>query len=249
MVRHDLNKVLDLPPLREDIFLLPPVKIVLDEETEFVHSNIDALLNLSIAMGQPLSQGDSPDKFLRLIGAAILENVSLIGHPDFQPLFSKFAEIRKKTGLAKLPYVIDLIREKTDDCIIPVVAFGYHREFMQGLKTAFPDFSYVVGGMSSKKRKDEVTRFQNGETPGFLGNIDAAGEAITLTRASLAIFGEMDWRGTQMVQARKRIHRISQTQSCQILFACAARSFDAYVAEQAFEKMRNMKETLDLGYN
>lgn len=249
MVRHDPDKVLDLPPLREDIFLLPPVKIVLDEEQEFVHANIDALLNLSVAMGQPLGKEDSPDKFLRLIGSAILENVSLIGHPDFQPLFSKFAEIRKKTGLAKLPYVIDLINEKTDDCIIPVVAFGYHREFMEGLRKAFPDFSYVVGGMSAKKRKDEVTRFQAGETSGFLGNIDAAGEAITLTRASLAIFGEMDWRGTQMVQARKRIHRISQTQACQVLYACAARSFDAYVAEQAFEKMRNMKETLDLGFN
>lgn len=246
MVRHDPEEVLDLPPLREEIFLLPPVKIVLSEEEAFVHDNIDALLNLAAASGSNLSTDSTTEQFLRLIGDAIIDNVSLIGKPEFQPLFSKFAEIRKQTGVAKVPDAVSFIKDISDDLNTPVVVFGYHREVMEELKKAFPDSAMVVGGMSSKDRSAQVDMFQEGRVNVFLGNIDAAGEAITLTRSQLLVCVEPDWRGTAMIQMRKRIHRITQNQPCSCYYLASANSFDAYVADKGFSKMANIKETLDL---
>jgi SNF2 family DNA or RNA helicase len=114
------------------------------------------------------------------------------------------------------------------------------------LKKAFPSAAYIIGGMTAKARDAEVDKFETGETNTIIGNIDAAGESITLTRSRLLAFAEMDWRGTQMIQARKRIHRITQSRECSGFYLASANSFDALVAESAFEKMENIKETLDI---
>lgn len=247
MVRHDADQVLDLPPLREELFLLPPVKIVLDREEEFVHDNIGALLGLASASGRKdLNEDSSSDDFLRLIGEAILDNVPLIGKPDFAPLFSKFSLIRKATGLAKVPYIVDFVNEVSDDLYRPIVVFAYHREVMDELRKNFPESSIVMGGLSATKRGLAIAAFQAGETNPFLGNIDAAGEAVTLTAADLLVFAELDWRGTAMLQARKRIHRISQTKPCSVYYLASAKSFDALVADNAFDKMYNIQETMEL---
>ena len=246
MVRHDATEVLDLPPLREDMFLLPPVKIAIDEEEGFVSENIETLLQFAAASGHhEITAKSAPEDFLRMIGEAIIDNVSLIGKPEFVALFSKFSEIRKKTGVAKVPDIIDFIRTTTDDLNRPVVVFGYHREVLLTLAEEFPGCALVIGGLSSKKRDEEVDRFQNGETNIFLGNWDAAGEAVTLTRSSYFVAAELDWRGTAMIQGRKRIHRITQEHPCNVIYLVSAKSFDSIVAKKGFSKMRTISRTLD----
>lgn len=242
MVRHD-NPV-DLPPFREQVFLLPPVKIILGEEEQFVQENLDALLNLGKRLGKQLTEESSTEEFLRVLGEGYIEHAHLIGEPEFKVMFSKFALVREQTGLAKVPGVVEFIKDKTDDGEIPLVCFGYHRSVMEALIEKFPGCSYVVGGMPSKRRQDMVDRFQDGETNYFFGNVDAAGEAITLTRANLGCFAEMDWRGTAIIQARKRIHRIGQMKPVTMYYLCAAKSFDHYVSDTAVDKMKNIYETL-----
>lgn len=244
MIRHNPDDVIDLPPLREDIFLLPPVTIVLTQEETFVHDNMDALMGLAAANGTPLSADATPDAFLKVIGEVSLNNMSLAGKPEFKPLFSKFALIREQTGIAKVPYVVDFVRNITDDLSEPVVIFGYHRSVMEQLKEEFEDAAMVIGGMKPSVRDLQVDLFQDGKTNVFLGNIDAAGEAITLTRANILVFAEWDWRGTSMIQARKRIHRITQDRPCTVYYTASAKSFDSLVADSALQKMENIKETL-----
>lgn len=245
MVRHNPDEVLNLPPLREEIFLLPPVKVILTEEENFVHDNIDALLNLAKRTGDTeIGPNSSAEAFLRLIGEVSVNNMSIVGEPDFKPLFSKFALIREQTGIAKVPYVAQFVRDITDDLSLPIVVFAYHRSVMELLREEFPESAYIIGGMKAEARNDQVDLFQEGKVNVFLGNIDAAGEAITLTRASLLVFAEWDWRGTAMIQARKRIHRISQDQPCTVYYTASAKSFDSLVADSALEKMENIKQTL-----
>jgi hypothetical protein len=59
-------------------------------------------------------------------------------------------------------------------------------------------------------RETEVERFQAGEVRVFLGGVTAAGEGITLHRASTVLQTEMDWRPGIMEQADDRAHRMGQ---------------------------------------
>ena len=197
-------------------------------------------------MGKTVSEETSPEEFMRIIGEAVIENVKIIGDPVMQVVFTQFAKVREATGLAKVPHIIDYVKLKSDDGAIPVVVYGYHKKVMAALHEAFNDWSFVVGGMTAKRRAEEVRRFQEGETPGFLGNYDAAGESITLTRSNYLIAAELDWRGTQTLQVFKRIKRFTQTRKSYADILCSAKSFDALMAERCLEKIRNIELTLDM---
>jgi len=244
MVRH--TDAIDLPPQYPRLFLLPPVEIVISQEKEFIQENLESLIKLGRYMGKTVSEETSPEEFMRIIGEAVIENVKIIGDPVMQVVFTQFAKVREATGLAKVPHIIDYVKLKSDDGAIPVVVYGYHKKVMAALHEAFNDWSFVVGGMTAKRRAEEVRRFQEGETPGFLGNYDAAGESITLTRSNYLIAAELDWRGTQTLQVFKRIKRFTQTRKSYADILCSAKSFDALMAERCLEKIRNIELTLDM---
>ena len=247
MVRHP-EEVLKLPPHLVDMYLLPPVKIELEENEQFVRDNIDALIGLSKDVGMKLSPEAKSDEFLKVVGEAVINNLSLIGKPEYAILFEKFAEIREKTGLAKVPHVVDYIRDKTDDGAEPLVCFGYHRSVLKALHAEFSDQSVlIIGGMSSKKRFELNSAFQNGEVQFLFGNIDSAGEALDMTRTNQMTFAEMDWRATQLHQAMRRIKRLTQeAPMCFMRYLISAYSFDYVVSKTAFQKFDNIERTLEL---
>jgi len=244
MVRHKVSEVLpDLPPLTENVFLLPEVQVILDEEDNFLEENMDALRMLSKETGKTAT---TRTEWLLLLGETLIENSKLIGKPEYMPMFSMFAILRKMTALAKLPSVIDFLKDKTDDGQIPTVVFAYHRDVLDKLREAFPDHAYVMGGMKASARTDMCKMFQEGKVNWFFGNIHAAGEGVTLTRSSYLCFAEMDWQGTALIQARKRIHRITQNQPCFVDYLCANKSFDAIIYDTAVRKMKYIADTMEL---
>lgn len=243
MVRHDPKKILNLTPFRQELFLLPPVKLA-SQENDFLRDNMKAILSL---LGDDAPPPDAnPDRFFRAIGEAISANADLIGDPEFTPLFQNMATLRKETGIAKIPHIAEFIKMISDDLLIPTVVFGYHREVLKGLKEIFPKSSLVFGGMSTKKRDDEVVKFQEGENNLFLGNIDSASESITLTRSALVVVAEPDWRATALTQAIRRVYRITQTQDCVAYFLAAAKSMDAILTESSFERLEDFAETFSI---
>lgn len=246
MIRHDAEAVLQLPPQERHFFILPPVDFVLKAEDEFLQDNMDALIELGGMLGHTVDAQSTREVFMRIVGEAIIENVVKLGDPKFSAMFTQFASIRKQTGVAKLPHIIDYVKMKSDDGTIPACVYGYHRDVMEGLKEAFPDSAFVIGGMSASVRNEEVKRFQDGDVNIFLGNLDAAGENITLTRSNYMVVAELDWRGTQLKQVFMRIRRYTQKRSSRVDILCAAHSFDSLLAENAFTKIRNIDKTLDV---
>lgn len=249
MIRHKPEEVLDLPPMREEIYLLPPIESVRAADKQFIDDNLDALLSFSHSAGAGLTKDSKPEEFIKLLGESLYDDIKLIGAPKFAAMLTQYSKLRLDTGMAKVPGIIDYIRMRSRDGEEPLIVFTYHRDVLAKLREAFPDHAYIMGGMGSAKRMTMVDRFQNGETNLLLGQIDACGEAVTLTRARIAAIAETDWRGTALYQARKRIHRITQEHPVLIEHLCAPDCFDYVTGNVSMRKLENMALTLDSGGN
>jgi SWI/SNF-related matrix-associated actin-dependent regulator of chromatin subfamily A-like protein 1 len=122
----------------------------------------------------------------------------------------KISYVRYQVGMNKVPAVIECLRGCTGKTLI----FAYHHDVIERLVEALGDRG-VVGftGASSLKDRDRAARRFQGEPNCrfFIGNIEAAGQGITLTAARHVVFAEPDLRGTYLEQAEDRAHRIGQT--------------------------------------
>lgn len=129
---------------------------------------------------------------------------------------------RTALGLAKVlgggvgDLVIDVVENK-GCCVV----FCAHHQVSDTLKTQLEKeklrVAVVDGRTSQKDRAALVEHFQNGDLDVFIGGINAAGEAITLTRADSVIFVELDWVPAALLQAEDRIHRVGQRSNCQVI--------------------------------
>jgi superfamily II DNA or RNA helicase len=102
-----------------------------------------------------------------------------------------------------------------------VVVFGF---FLNGLETLEEEFAehdpvVLTGSSTDRQREEAVRRFQ--EDPGcrlFLGQINAAGQAITLTAACHVVFLDLVWNPSVMRQAMDRVHRRGQADDVHVHF-------------------------------
>ncbi len=91
--------------------------------------------------------------------------------------------------------------------------FAYHHDVITALTEALAErgVESFTGSSSLEDRDQAAIRFQ--QDPNcqfFIGNIEAAGQGITLTAARHVVFAEPDWRGTYLEQAEDRAYRIGQ---------------------------------------
>jgi len=122
----------------------------------------------------------------------------------------------KVRGGAVLDLVLDVVENK-GCCVV----FCAHHEASDDLKGRLEKENLrtaVVDGRTSQKERARIVKdFQDGHLDVFIGGINAAGEAITLTRADTVIFVELDWVPAALLQAEDRIHRVGQVSNCQIV--------------------------------
>lgn len=93
--------------------------------------------------------------------------------------------------------------------------WGVHVDALRNAESLFRKKGYTTGridGATSQAQRDAiVSGFQAGKLDVFLGQIAAAGTAITLTAASRAVFLERTFVPASNEQASDRHHRIGQT--------------------------------------
>jgi SWI/SNF-related matrix-associated actin-dependent regulator of chromatin subfamily A-like protein 1 len=121
----------------------------------------------------------------------------------------KVSNVRHEVGIHKLPDVIEYLR----GCTGKTLVFAHHHDVIERLVEALRDrgVSWFTGASSLNARDSAAMRFQTDPScQFFIGNIEAAGQGITLTAARHVVFAEPDWRGTYMEQAEDRAHRIGQ---------------------------------------
>jgi superfamily II DNA or RNA helicase len=149
---------------------------------------------------------------------------------------------RTALGMAKVSggQVADLVADVVEDKGCCVVFCAHHdvSDKLQAQLQAMGVKANVVDGRSSAQARAETeAAFQAGELDVFIGGINSAGEAITLTRADTVIFVELDWVPAALLQAEDRIHRVGQKASCLVLHLIA--KFD-----DPWSSLHNLDESL-----
>lgn len=72
----------------------------------------------------------------------------------------------------------------------------------------------------------------------FIGNPAAGREGLTLTSANVAVYLDRTFNLVDYVQSQDRIHRISQTQACEIYLLIAEETVDEFIEFALAQKLR-----------
>lgn len=151
------------------------------------------------------------------------------------------AMLRRLIGEAKaLPYAQMLLGELHGG-LDKMVTFGLHKRAAQALHGYLLDHgvqAVVINGDTPEHHRQSYMRaFQ--EDPSvrvLIGNIRAAGVALTLTASCHIDMLESDWSPAANWQALKRVHRLTQTRAVSARFITLADSFDEVVNRIVAEK-------------
>jgi SNF2 family DNA or RNA helicase len=93
-----------------------------------------------------------------------------------------------------------------------------------------------------KDRAGEVDKFQNDpNVKVFIGQLQTTGMGLTLTAADTAVFYSLSYNFADYEQAKARIHRIGQKNTCTYIHLIAKNSIDEKVLD-ALSKKKNIAD-------
>ena len=186
----------------------------------------------------------------------LIETMNATMKPDqtnkleaFAAISDSVSTIRRYTGLQKCEAIIELVSKELEaKAYKKIVIFCIHRDVIETLRGGFKKYGAVTlyGNTPPETRQKHIDKFQNDEkTKVFIGNIHAAGTAITLTAAHNVLFLEQDWVPGNNAQAIMRCHRIGQENPVFVRFAALEGSIDAKIAGIVRRKTAQLTQILD----
>lgn len=102
----------------------------------------------------------------------------------------------------------------------------------------------LYGDMDSKSRDAAISAFKgNSEVRLLIANPAAAREGLTLTQARTAIYLDRTFNLVDFLQSQDRIHRLSQTQACEIILLVAQHTIDEFIDFTLSQKHRLARYT------
>ena len=161
---------------------------------------------------------------------------------DLQTLKARVAAARRSERLVRLNHLRRLAaRGKlaaalawVDDFLAsgePLVVFASHVEVQKALVARHPDAVHVLGGDDAAARDRAVQAFARADGPQLIVcSLRAAGQGLTLTRASNVAFVELDWTPARLEQAEDRCHRIGQDDAVTAWYLVAPNTIDDTMA-------------------
>ena len=146
-------------------------------------------------------------------------------------------KLRQLAGRGKLAASIAWVEDFLESGE-PLVVFADHIELQQALVARFPSAVHVLGADNALARDAAVTAFQRPDGPQLIVcSLRAAGQGLTLTRASNVAFLELDWTPARLAQAEDRCHRIGQSNAVTAWYLLAADTIDATMADLLAQKL------------
>jgi SWI/SNF-related matrix-associated actin-dependent regulator 1 of chromatin subfamily A len=239
MIRRLKKDVLaELPPKTRQIIEIPAngaSSFILEEQRKVEeHAEILAALRAAVEMAKTAENDEEyKEAVQKLRKAAALA-------------FEEISECRHRTALAKVPYVVEHIREalESED---KIVVFAHHKDVIHKIAEEFRgEVVVITGDTPLPARQEAVDRFQNDpKVRVIVASILAAGVGLTLTAARVAVFAELDWVPGNITQAEDRLHRVGQTENVLIQHLVLEGSIDARLAYVITHKQTVIKAALD----
>jgi len=154
-------------------------------------------------------------------------------------------KIEDSGKMIKLLEVAKQVKEKGT----PLVVFTCFKEIIPPLiallSTVFDKpGAYIDGGVSPKERSKIVEQFQGGKVDFLVASIKAANSGLTLTKSSDLVFYDLAWNAATMNQAADRIHRISQTEVCNIYRFITTGTLEEGIAKLIAHKQELMDQLI-----
>jgi len=195
------------------------------------------------ALPVPLTDPDTQaiENLLRAAGVRIAEIT-----PDTLGRLLRSSHImaaRKLLANAKIKHALAWA-EGMEEAGEQVVVFSAHR----GPVLAFdgrPGWKVITGDTTPDERSKIAATFQRGELKGIAATIDAGGVAITLTKACMALFVDLEWTPAANSQAEDRLLRIGQERPVTIYRAIAQHPIDERVTELLRIKTETLKASVE----
>lgn len=164
--------------------------------------------------------------------------------------FVRIQALLTLVGEGKIPFVKDWIQNWLVETDQKLVVFTRHVLVMDELCRAFPGACRVDGSTSPAKRSRAVAEFQtNTRRRLFFGQLEAAGESITLTAASAVLFTELSWVPSEHTQAEDRVLRIGQTAShVDVYYLVARDTIEEKMVDTQDRKRHTASRVIDTKY-
>src|SRR5262249_3326827 len=124
------------------------------------------------------------------------------------PPFEKFSEARAKLAQSRIRAMLEVVGQ-FEQHGEPLVVFSAHRGPVGALADR-AGWEVITGDTEPPRRREIVEAFQAGRLKGIALTIRAGGTGLTLTRASTALFVDLDWTPANNLQAEDRLCRIGQ---------------------------------------
>jgi len=162
--------------------------------------------------------------------------------------------LRRLLGAAKLrgatDYIVDMLDNLPADR--KVLVFAHHAHVIASLGRHLGEYAPAIltGSTTPKDREIAVDQFLNDpKCRVFIGNIQAAGTAITLVgpkcKCSDVVFVESSWTPMDNAQAACRVHRIGQKDGVVARMLSAAGTVDDLVNGLLVRKAREFTQLFD----
>jgi SNF2 family DNA or RNA helicase len=155
--------------------------------------------------------------------------------------------LRRLTGVLKARALVDLVKEELENGLDKIVLAFWHREVAEILIEGLAKYGVtgIDGSTAPKARTENVAAFTAPDGPRvFLGQIQAAGEAIDLSAAAEMIFVEMSSVPKDGSQMALRITNHNQKQRPRVRVASIAGSIDEPIQNALLRKIKTINEVI-----
>ena len=165
---------------------------------------------------------------------------------DLDIPFGEMSKIREEIGLAKVPFVVDYLKDALNETE-KIVVFARHHSTIDKLAAAFAGRVVILDGRTSiDDRQRSVDAFQQDPNVNlFIGSIKAAGVGITLVAANVCVFAELEYTPADINQSEDRLHRKGQISPVNIYHLILRGSLDEHMLNIILKKQAIVSEALD----